>query len=40
LFFGWVKNPEPRVRSDAPNVQAQDYALYRVLVPLAQGEDE
>jgi hypothetical protein len=40
LFFGWVKNPEPRVRSDAPNVQAQDYALYRVMVPLAQGEDE
>jgi hypothetical protein len=40
LFFCWVKNPEPRVRSDAANVQAQDYALYRALVPLAQGEDE
>ena len=40
VFFGWVKNPEPRVRSDDPNIQAQDYALYRALVPLARGEDE
>jgi hypothetical protein len=40
VFFGWVKYPEPRVRGDDPNMQVQDYALYRALVPLAPGEDE
>jgi len=40
VFFGWVKNPETRVRSDDANVQAQDYALYRSLVPLGGGEEE
>jgi hypothetical protein len=40
VFFGWVKNPAPRVRSDDPNIHAQDYALYRALVPLGGGEEE
>jgi hypothetical protein len=40
VFFGWVKDPEPRVRVDDPRIQAQDYALFRVIFPLAGGEDE
>jgi len=40
VFFGWVKEPEPRVRIDDPRIQRQDYALYRAIIPLAQGEDE
>jgi hypothetical protein len=40
VFFGWVKDPEPRVRSDDPKIQAQGFALYRVLVPLGGGEEE
>lgn len=40
VFFGWVKEPEPRVRIDDPRIQRQDYALFRAIVPLARGEDE
>ena len=40
VFFGWVKDPEPRVRIDDPRIQAQDYALFRAVFPLASGEDE
>jgi len=40
VFFGWVKDPEPRVRIDDPRIQAQTYALYRAVIPLASGEDE
>ncbi|MBM2803831.1 MAG: hypothetical protein HW419_1724, partial [Deltaproteobacteria bacterium] len=40
VFFGWVKEPEPRVRIDDPRIQRQDYALYRAIIPLARGEDE
>jgi hypothetical protein len=40
VFFGWVKQPEPRVRIDDPRIQSQDYALFRAIVPLTQGEDE
>lgn len=40
VFFGWVKNPEPRLRTEDANIQVQDYTLYRKLVPLARGEDE
>jgi len=40
VFFGWVKDPEPRVRVDDPRIQAQTYALYRAVIPLASGEDE
>jgi hypothetical protein len=40
VFFGWVKDPEPRVRVDDSRIQAQAYALFRAIVPLASGEDE
>ena len=40
VFFGWVKNPEPRVRIDDSRIQAQDYALFRAVFPLTGGEDE
>ena len=40
VFFGWVKDPEPRVRIDDPRIQAQDYALFRAVFPLAGEEDE
>ena len=40
VFFGWVKDPEPRMRIDDPRIQAQDYALFRAVFPLASGEDE
>ncbi|MGH7852325.1 MAG: hypothetical protein ACREP3_02715, partial [Candidatus Binatia bacterium] len=40
VFFGWVKDPEPRVRIDDPRIQAQDYALFRAVFSLASGEDE
>jgi hypothetical protein len=40
VFFGWVKDPEPRVRVDDPRIQAQDYALFRAIFPLTGGEDE
>ena len=40
VFFGWVKDFEPNVRLDDARIQRQDYALYRAIIPLAQGEDE
>jgi len=40
VFFGWVKDPEPRVRVDDPRIQAQDYALFRAIFPLTGGEEE
>lgn len=40
VFFGWVKEPESRVRIDDPRIQAQDYALFRAVFPLASEEDE
>jgi len=40
VFFGWVKDPEPRVRIDDPRIQTQDYALFRAVFPLVSGEDE
>ncbi len=40
VFFGWVKDPEPRVRVDDPRIQSQDYALFRAVYPLPGGEDE
>jgi hypothetical protein len=40
VFFGWVKEPQPRVRVDDPRIQTQDYALFRKIIPLGQGEDE
>lgn len=40
IFFGWVKDPEARVRVDDPRIQAQDYALFRAVFPLGGDEDE
>ncbi|MGE5820820.1 MAG: hypothetical protein ACM37Z_22535 [Deltaproteobacteria bacterium] len=40
VFFGWVKNPEARLRVDDPRVQVQEYALFRTVIPLAGSEDE
>jgi hypothetical protein len=40
VFFGWVKNPEPRVRIDDARIQTQDYALVRAIFPLTNGDDE
>jgi hypothetical protein len=40
VFFGWVKEPQARVRVDDPRIQTQDYALFRTIIPLSQGEDE
>ncbi len=40
IFFGWVKQPEARVRIDSPRIQNQHYALFRAVVPLMQEEDE
>jgi hypothetical protein len=40
VFFGWVKDPEAHVRIDDPRIQAQNYALFRAVFPLASGEDE
>jgi hypothetical protein len=40
VFFGWVKDPEPRVRVDDSRIQVQGHALFRAIVPLTGGEDE
>ena len=40
VFFGWVQNPDPRVRVDDPQIRVQDYALVRAIIPLARGDDE
>ena len=40
IFLGWVKDPESRVRIDDPRIQMQDYALFRLIVPLPGPDDE
>jgi hypothetical protein len=40
VFFGWIKDPEPRVRVNDSRIQAQGYALFRAVLPLTSGEDE
>ncbi|HEX9662745.1 MAG TPA: hypothetical protein VGB27_10710 [Candidatus Binatia bacterium] len=40
LFFGWVRDPEPRVEIDDPRIRVHNYALYRAIVPLAGAEEE
>jgi hypothetical protein len=40
VFFGWVKDPESRVRIDDPRIQAQDYTLFRAIFPLPGEEEE
>jgi hypothetical protein len=40
VFFGWVKDPEPRVRIDDPRIQMQDFALFRAIFPMPGGDEE
>ncbi|MGH7928240.1 MAG: hypothetical protein ACREQV_10640, partial [Candidatus Binatia bacterium] len=40
VFFGWVKEPERRVDIGDARIRVHNYALYRVIVPLAGAEDE
>ncbi len=40
LFFGWVKDPEPRVEIGDPRIRVHNYALYRLIVPLGDAEEE
>jgi hypothetical protein len=40
VFFGWIKDPEPGVRMADPRIQAQNFALFRVIFPLGGDEDE
>ena len=40
VFFGWVQNPDPRVRVDDPQIRVQNYALVRAIIPLARGDEE
>jgi hypothetical protein len=40
VFFGWVKDPAPRVHIDDTRIQTQDYALFRAVIPLSRGEEE
>jgi hypothetical protein len=39
LFFGWVKDPNRRVWVEDSRIWAYDYALFRVMVPLAAEDD-
>ena len=40
VFFGWVKDPQPRVEVGDKRVRVEQYTLYRAIVPLPQAEDE
>jgi len=40
VFFGWVKNPEPRVEVGDKRVRTEQYTLYRAMVHLPQAEEE
>jgi hypothetical protein len=40
VFFGWVRDPESRVRVDDPRIQTQEYALFRAVYPLGSGDEE
>jgi hypothetical protein len=39
IFFGWVKDSEPRVWVDHAGMWAYDYTLFRTVLPLDTGED-
>ncbi len=39
VFFGWVRDPEPRVDIGDPRIRVHNYALYRAIVPLAAEEE-
>ena len=40
VFFGWISDPEPRVRIDDPQIKVQDYALFRAIIPLTKADEE
>jgi hypothetical protein len=40
LFFGWVRDPEPRFDVADARIRVQSYALYRVIVPLTGADEE
>jgi hypothetical protein len=40
VFFGWVKDPQPRVEVGDQRVRAQQYTLYRTIVHLPHAEEE
>jgi len=39
IFFGWVKDSQPRVWIDYPGIAAYDYTLFRTSLALDAGED-
>jgi hypothetical protein len=39
IFFGWVKDSQPRVWVDHAGIWAYDYTLFRTILPLNTGED-
>jgi hypothetical protein len=39
IFFGWVSEPNQRVRIEDPRIWAYNYALFRAIIPLP-GEDD
>src|SRR4029077_13051968 len=39
LFFGWVRDPGPRLNVGDPRIRPQAYALYRAIVPLTAEEE-
>lgn len=40
VFFGWVQDPDPRVRIDDPRIHTQEHALFRAVFPLPREEEE
>jgi hypothetical protein len=40
VFFGWVKDPERRVRIDDPRIRVHDYTLFRAILSLGGAENE
>jgi hypothetical protein len=40
VFFGWVKDLEPRFEVADPRIRVHNYALYRVVVPLTGADEE
>ena len=40
VFFGWVKDPQPRVDVGDSRVRLEQYTLYRAIVSLPLAEDE
>ena len=39
LFFGWIRDPDPRLDIGDTRIKPQSYALYRVIVPLTAEEE-